>query len=184
MRNLDVWVISCYKYSDLLPEFLERFQMYWGDDVNIFVSREPMERWSNGVLKLAGKIKTRYFILMHEDFFITKHVDLNALDDAVKFISQRKIARFSLVGNHTPERTIKHGNFYMHKKDEPYMLSFEASIFNRDFINNYVGFDEDAWEAERMGSKRTLGKDEFVLYTENPIVEYKDAMRRGERQKV
>ncbi len=184
MRKLDIWVLSCPEYAHLLPEFVSRFNKYWGDDLYIYVSKEPMETWSNGVLRLINKIKSRYFILLHEDFFIDKEVDHKALAELTYYISKKKVSRFSLVGNHDPDRTVPHHNYFLHKTTAPYMLSFEASIFNKDFLNEYMGWDEDAWAVEREGIKRTFGKQDFVLYTKDPVISYQDKMRRGVEQNI
>ena len=169
---MDIRVLTSTDYTKLLPEFAERFEKYWGDPFSVYVSNTDIKHWSDGVIKFL-ETAPDYFILLHEDFYLTKPVDKKLLE--FLWDNRKEADRISLLGNHTPERTYWNGLFYAHKPEAEYQFSFEASIQKKEFLLKYLKAGLDPWETERINAKRARGT---IFSSKEPVLWYEDKSRQ------
>lgn len=172
-KGIKIFVLTSTKYVFLLPEFAERFEKYWGEPFSIWVSNTELGKWSDGVLRFLDYIRDDYFILLHEDFYLTQPVNKSLI--AKLWDTRLGHDRVSLLGNHTPARTMKNGEFYVHKPNAEYQFSFEASIQSGAFLARNLVPGLDPWEAERRIAGSARGN---VLSSEHPAIWYQDKSRR------
>jgi len=183
-KNIKILVLTCPEYEHLIPEFTERFDKYYSPrEFSIWCGDHE---WSTDLITALYTVTDEYLIILHEDFFFTEKVDLDALDKIIEYMHKhKKVGRIGLVGAHTRERVFHHEDIYWkHKDDAEYLCSFEASIWRKSFLTKYLRRGEDPWVGEVQTSRRAKGKGETVLWAEKPILIYKDAMRRGVKQKI
>jgi hypothetical protein len=170
---MNIYVLTSTKYAKLLGEFATRFEEFWGQPFFAYVSRTDLHHWSDGVIDFLTKIPDEYFVLLHEDFYLTKPVDKHGLE---KLWNMRHgYDRISLLGNHTPVRTERRGEFYIHKPSAEYQFSFEASIQSKEFLLKYLRPKQDPWESERNMARVARGN---VISSEHPVIWYEDKSRR------
>ena len=181
LRSTNIYVLGCTRYAGLFGEFAERFQKYWGSPFFAFISNTDLAHWSNGVIDFLSSIKDDYFILLHEDFYLTEPPKLDLIDLLISEARRRDADRISLMGNHSPERVVPlSAGLYQYTSGQPYQYSFEASIQKKDFLIRYLKRDESPWEAETHRIKEGInGK---VFCSARPAIFYGDKLRRGELQ--
>src|SRR3990167_6227828 len=126
--GINIYVLGCVKYAHLFGEFAERFQKHWGAPFFAYISNTDLNHWSDGVIDFLESIQDEYFILLHEDFYLTEAVDLKTISELYDLALVKNADRVSLMGNHSPERTEKEEWYYKYKPNQPYQISFEASI--------------------------------------------------------
>ena|SRR3990167_7564904 len=170
---MNIYVITSTNYTKLLPEFAERFEKYWGKPFFVYVSNTDIKHWSDGIIKFLESIEDEYFILLSEDFYLTGPVDKELIKEL--WGMRAGYDRVSLLGNHTPERTVRNGKYFTHKEDAEYQFSFEASIQKRGFLLEYLKAGYDPWEMERIRAKTGKG---FIISSEHPAIFYQDKSRQ------
>ena len=141
----------------------------------VYVSNTDIQHWSDGVIRFLNTIKDDSFVLLHEDFYLTQPVDKHGIENLWKH--HHAFDRVSLLGNHTPSRTEKWNEFFVHRHEGEYQFSFEASIQNKHFLLENLKPGLDPWESERVMAKVAKGK---VLSSEHPVIWYEDKSRRLE----
>src|SRR3990167_1129190 len=177
---MNIYVLGCTRYAHLFGEFAERFQKYWGESFFAFISNTDIEYWSDGVIDFLNSISDEYFILLHEDFYLTEPTDLEMIKKLCDLAVTEKADRISLMGNHSPERTERVDWYYRYKPNQPYQVSFEASIQRRGFLLENMRPNENPWDAERHPIKR--GVNGKILVSDKPCIFYGDKLRQGKLQ--
>ena len=178
--DINIYVLGCVKYAHLFGGFAERFQKHWGAPFFAYVSNTDIDRWSNGVIDFLNSIQDEYFILLHEDFYLTEPPNLELIRELVKLAKEKRADRVSLMGNHSPYRTLPMEGFYKYLPDMPYQLSFEASIQKREFLLKHLKPNENPWDAERNRIKEKVNGN--IYASEKPCVFYGDKLRGGKIQ--
>lgn len=180
-NSLKIYVTTCSKYKHLLEGFKERFDQYWGGGYTVDISDKS---WSDQMIDLVSRIEDEYFIRLCEDFWILEPVNKNLLETAELLAEIAKPDRIGLQSvkdgyEHCSEEGIKLNghNFFKLKKNAEYMCSFEASIYKTEFLRNHLKPGLHIWESEIELSRGA--KDALVYVSEEPVVKYKDATRRG-----
>lgn len=176
LKNTKVYVLGCEKYENLLVEFAERFEKHWGGEFTSYISKTPIEKWSDGVIDFLNQINDEYFILLHEDFYQTAPADLKQIDYLIGEAKKRKADRVSLMGNHSPERVEKSDGLWRYKPNQPYMVSFEASIQRREYLLEHLRPGWNPWEGERVLCRRVPGE---IFCADKPCIFYGDKLRGG-----
>ena len=177
---MNIYVLTCTKHAGLLGEFAERFEKYWGDPFFAYVSHTDLAHWSDGVLNFLRSIKDEYFILLHEDFYLTAPVNKELLEELKEVAVTMGADRVSLLGDHTPERTERVGEVLIYKNHAEYHFSFEASIQKRQYMIDHLKGNQDPWQAENGMRHRAKG---LVVCSEKPAIFYQDKMR-GQKYEV
>ena len=175
---MNVYVLAAEATAYLLPEFDELYQKHWGGDYFTWISTTPLNQWSDGVIQLLTGIDDEYVIILHEDFFLTRDVDVEGIRKLWDYTVENKVDRASLLGNHTPLRTYKEREYWRYNAAAEYQFSFEASIQKRSFLLEHLKKGQDPWESETQAKVHGA----YVIATEEPLIFYQDALRRGVRQ--
>lgn len=180
VRDINIYVLGCVKYAHLFGEFAERFQKYWGAPFFAYISNTDIDHWSNGVIDFLNSIQDEYFILLHEDFYLTEPPDLELMGELVNLAKEKNADRVSLMGNHSPHRTLQNGLHYKYLPDMPYQVSFEASIQRKGFLLDNMKLNENPWDAERNRIKEKVNGN--IWASAKPCIFYGDKLRGGKIQ--
>jgi len=184
INNLTFLVLSCDKYSDLWEPYAQLFNKYWPDcpfDKYFATNQIPFDEygfksilmgkdktWSIGLIYALNNLKNKYdyVLLTLEDLFIIEKVDNDFI--------QKSIDEFiSLEGNYlklyTKTKPYKKINKYFGEinKNIPYRHSCINSVWKIDFLLQILVPEENAWEFEKLGEKRTASMDRFYCSTKN-----------------
>ena len=186
---LNVYVTTCEKYEYLLPDFKKLFRKFWGArKITIWSGNEE---YSTQLMHHLQSIKDKYFILLHEDFYLTAPVQVDLLRGLEEYVekSDTEITRIGLqtfkegyVGAVNSYTRLPEGELFRLRENHNYLCSFEASIFNREKLLSYMSEDEDPWKTEVNSSRRMKGKGEIVLLTRERVLTYKDAVVHGTKR--
>jgi hypothetical protein len=170
-------VLSCDKYSDLWNPFAQLFERYWPDcpfDKYFATNQIPFDQygfqpilmgkdktWSMGLQTVLSALKDRYeyVLITLEDLFLTDNVDNGYLIKCVdEFLKKGgKYLRLSLRKIHKADgqyiERIKH--------NIPYRHNCIYALWKIAILQNVLISDENAWEFEKVGAKRTAAMNGF-----------------------
>jgi len=180
---MNIYVLTCTKHVNLLHEFAERFEKYWGEPFFVYVSNTDLDHWSDGVLNFLRSIEDEYLILLHEDFYLTRPVNKELLEELKEKAIKFKADRVSLLGNHSPDRIYKLNDtgLLSYKYQAPYQFSFEASIQKREFLIKNLKGGCNPWDAENNRVEKGKG---LILVSEEAAISYQDKLRRGQYAEI
>jgi len=179
---MKIIVTTSDNYKHIIPVFTYLFQKYWGGEIELlgyekpdnlpewvkFVSmgkQGPKEEWSTD-LRSYFELQDQWFIWMMEDTFIKKvNKDQMAFAYALTLPNIGKIALTKDPQNR--EHTItKEGVVWAHP-DSKYRLSTQPSIWNRDFLLEYLKDGMDPWTFETQPTKddwNVVGLKDYPVY--------------------
>ena len=216
MINVPVVVMTSDKYLPTLRPFAYLFNKYWGATqwVEIvgfakpefplpanfhFVSlgdqvHYPVNKWSDALIDyLALRPEMHHFVLMLEDYWLTRPVNTQAVrmlyDYAVQF---RNVLKIDLLTDRlyaANMRDYNHcGYLDLIKSDyqSPYHMSLMTGIWSRDLLLRFLIRGETPWDVEIHGTPRVAAaKDEvLVLGTRQSPVRNILAHRNGDSGKT
>ncbi len=156
---------------------------YYADDLTRFISMGvqidwPASRWSEKLLRILDEVAQEQFILMLEDYWLTRPVDMQAVkmlfDYAAQFENVLKIdlthdrlyinggANF-LFGANTYDNC-GYLDLIKSPPGTPYQMSLWAGIWNREQMRRVLIPGETAQDIEINGTRRVTD-DQLVLGT-------------------
>lgn len=146
------------------------------------------ESWTGQMRRVLEHLPYPFIIRLSEEFFMVDQARLDDLHQLESYMEQHpETYRIGLQTVHEGydlcHLPIENRNdIYFLKKDADYLSSLEASIYNvamlRDFLKD--AGDMHIWEAETYLSKKAREAKADAIVTEERVLPYKDAMRRGE----
>lgn len=160
--NLSILVLSCDKYSDLWLPFFKLKNKYFVSNYDTFIATETKKCdycqtinvnesvWTKRIRESLKQIKTKYVLIMCDDFFIREYVDTKRIEETLKMFDDKTATfNFELSYNDDDIKTnLK--NWKLRPNKSKYMLSCQAGIWEREVLINLLGIDCDAWEWERI----------------------------------
>lgn len=159
-------------YSDIWEDFLELFNKYWPNcpyelyiinnekkinfngKINLKVIHAGKEaEYSKKIQTLLSSVKSEYYLLLLEDFFLGKTLNQDVLKDILNYIKKYEIKYYKMpiddfipVGSKNIIRNIS-------LKDE-YTITCQPSIWKRNFLIECIGNrNYNAWIFEGIYSK-------------------------------
>lgn len=186
-----VIVLTSDKYLHAVKVFAHLFQKYWSADQPVLVAGftppgfslppnfefhsigafadYPFNAWSDGVLDLLEQVRDEAFVLMLEDYWLTRPVDRTAVrmlyDYALQF---QNVLRIDL----TTDRLYRHGPRY--PLDEPdygycgyldlvyseptsqYHVSMMPGVWRRDTLRRVLRRGWNPWQVELDGTRAVM----------------------------
>jgi hypothetical protein len=177
-KNIAFLVLSCDKYSDLWNPFAQLFERYWPDcpfDKYFASNQIPFDKygfqpilmgedktWSSGLIFVSNQLKGKYdyVLITLEDLFLLENVNN-------EFICESINAFMNLDGNYlklySPTSPHNKTNKYFGEiaQNVPYRHNCVYSVWKIDILLNILVPDENAWEFEKIGEKRTAKINQF-----------------------
>ncbi len=162
---------------------LEPFAYYWnrfaGEDRPVLIAHYEVEppplprnfntyclgeqrryTWSGGLRKLLTVLDEELVLLLLEDYFLTESVDWEMVERLEHLLLERPdVAKIDLsndrlkVGHHADA---DHDDLIVSDWDAPFQMSMQAALWRSDFLYRWLDPTENAWQAEKRGTKRLL----------------------------
>jgi hypothetical protein len=219
--GIQVIVISSDKYCHLFRGFWYQWAKYYGTDASLILcgltnprqldskfghrgipfysagspDDYPPSRWSDKLLKILDEVAEEVFVLMLEDYWLTRPVDTRAIKMIYDYMFQfQNVIKFDV----TTERLFANGggqylfgyNTYetlgyldLIKSDfgSPYHLSLWGGMWRRDLLRQFLVIGETAQQIELNGTHRLaqVGDELLVLGTRQAPLKHANVVQRG-----
>ncbi len=205
-----VLVVSCDGYSDLWALFFELFKKFWPDcPFKIYLLSNTLKTefhgvenipvgkdisWSDNLLKAIGCINEEYVLLFIDDLFLCRPVDTKDVQQVFGWIEAHKpnCVRMNCYADNVPVEN---------KPDKPYnnlvgivspsmnyRVSTVLTVWKTGFLSSMLRRNENAWEFEINGSRRSNAFDGFYATWRNyfPVVNcvIRGKWRKGAIKKI
>jgi hypothetical protein len=149
----------------------------------------PVQRWSDAVYKGLSELPDEIFILMLEDYWITRPVHDDVVRMCADYMEQFKyVARIDMTGDrlHAGGATF-YGKLGMvdliwSDPDSPYHMSFMAGMWRKEHLFRVLVPNETPWDVEIHGTTRLskLRDEVIVLGTNAWPIKHTLAYRGGD----
>lgn len=195
--DLSIVVFSCDKYQELWKPFFEMLFKNWPslqnknahvpiylvansqkyDDPRIITINIQNEKsWSDNALTVLEGVKTKYVMVILEDYFFTR-IDTKRLYEIFEFMKSQDIAYCQIADNGTDIAIRKKAEVFpgVAEKDryELWRTSLFACIWRTKDMAHTVRSGENIWEFEVAGTTRSQGLyGKFLTVFENQPVNY------------
>lgn len=173
-------VQSCDKYDDLWEGFYTLFFRYWKNcSFPIYhitetktcsfagvttINTGNVTKWSNMLKYGLEKIEEEYVLYLLEDYYLIKQVDENRIEEALKIVQKENAACLRLVPVPGPDKDYKnYSDIGEISKEAAYSLCTQASIWNKNILQNFIVNGETGWQFEIDGSLRAKNSKEVFL---------------------
>lgn len=201
---MNIYISTSNDYLHVLKPFSYLFNKFWSDEQKVFIlgyeyptfdlpnnfefismgEQKGIKYWSNDLHKFFSSIDDEYFIYSMEDHFIVDYVDFNLFEILKKYLV-KNIGRISLATQlankqHTIIETVGDINIVESHPSIQYRLCTQWSIWNKDFMLQYLKPNMSAWDFELQGFREPLNDGYRVIGLENgQVVNHADASRSG-----
>lgn len=161
--DCSVLIMSCDNYEDLWKPFFKLKNKYWKDcpyETYLLTETKKCEYcktinvnekiWTKRIRESLKQIKTKYVLIMCDDFFIRERVDTKRIEETLKMFDKNTATfNFELSYNVDDiESNLK--GWKLRPNKSKYMLSCQAGIWNREILIDLLSIDCDAWQWERQ----------------------------------
>lgn len=199
MKDCTVLVSSCDSYKDILDVFFELLKRFWPNlNYEIVLSTETLNyksnyfeiknihpknkdcTWTERMSECLEQIKTKYVILILDDFFFYDYVDENQLNKCLLWMNKnKKISAFlfypifgkTVFSNYEGFKKLSYKSNYT-------TVAAILGLWNKKKLLKYTkGYKENIWEWEKNATRRNkklYKNDEFYVTkkTENNVFFY------------
>lgn len=203
-NDLSILIIGYDGYKDVWDIDIHLLNKYWSnrpktylatsvlkpeyDNIEIISSGEASE-WSKKAYNALNKIKSKYILLLLEDFFVSSPVNNNLVFDSLQLIKKNRIKFYQILVQLVKSSWEKGAPFQGNKhikiipQDKKYPLNLQAAIWDREFLIKTIGEGNyNAWQFEikqistdRINVEKIeyLIDDRNILNIEHTIVQSK-----------
>ncbi|MCE2717030.1 MAG: hypothetical protein ACK4V2_03850 [Pseudomonadota bacterium] len=195
--DLSIVVFSCDKYQELWKPFFEMLFKSWpslktknahvpiylvansqkyNDPRITTVNIENEKSWSDNALTVLAQVKTKYVLILLEDYFFTR-IDTKRLHDVFNFMKSHDVAYCQIAYNGTDIAIRKKAEVFpgVAEKDryELWRTSLFACIWRTKDMAHTLKSGENIWDFEVAGNLRSQGLyGSFLTIFENQPVDY------------
>lgn len=184
LPNVTILVLSCDKNKDLFEPFYHCMEKYWPNHPPVIYKTEtiinpyyqtirknfPIEQWTRGIREALWEITTDQVLLMVDDCFIRRPVNVERLLYASTQLTGN-IACMNLEKafdpNDLPADDIT--GFRKRAPGAPYAVSLMCGLWQREKLMIVLAVDSDPWEVEY--AQRTYGFD-YLINDGNYIIDW------------
>tara|TARA_B100000212_G_scaffold328128_1_gene292100 strand:+ start:61 stop:852 length:792 start_codon:yes stop_codon:yes gene_type:complete len=185
-RNSDLAILICSfdGYSCLWLPHIQSIRKFWPEcSYKIYLGTNYLDSnlegveslkigqdfgWSDNVLKCVEKINSKYILLFHDDLFLSKKVENKNLE---MLVSRCVSNNWNYLRIHNSPG----GNVYIDKSvseilsESQYRTSVVSAIFKKEILLELLNRNENAWEFEINGSKRSRKYKNFYVVNTEPF---------------
>ena len=184
--NVAVLVHTCDRYRFLYPGFGFFFQKHWPANIpcQYYFATEVIDadlpgfiniksgtgQWSDRLRVLLQNIKEDYVLYLQEDMWLCKDVDLDFFSQLFVLAERESWKQVKLNSSEVyvtePTKTFING-FNIAKLDNEksdFLMSHQATLWNRQFLLAQMAKDEHPWRNERRGTKRLKALDPTIFH--------------------
>jgi hypothetical protein len=153
----------------------------------------PFNLWSDALHKLIGIIDDEAFILMLEDYWLTRHVMLDAVSILYRYAIQFKYTlkidlcgdRLYAFGADLTYDTVSYIDLVKSMPGSPYHMSLLTGVWRRDNLDRVLIPGESPHDLELIGTTRVSHfQDLLVIGTRQWPVRHTLGLRGGDHTKL
>lgn len=181
-------VLSCDKYSDLWPLFMECFHKFWpecpydkyfisnckevvsSDFKSILIGED--ETWSIGLKKVLDNLRTnyKYMFITLEDLFLRKKVDDTKVQATIDSFIHAD-GTYLRVNTHGRKPDFPFNEYFGKiKRDAIYRNNCVYAVWNIERLYDLLKDNENAWDFERVGVERTREREDYYIANTDLII--------------
>lgn len=154
--NLALLVVGYDEYVDVWNSYFELLNKYWVKrpktylatsvlkpsykNVNVITTDKNSE-WSTKARKALSQIEEDYVILLLEDFFTTRYVDNDKINDLVETMEKYQLNFCRMLDQKKMKGKLLNINRHIMiiPRDEKYGLCLQPAIWRKDFLLKLIG---------------------------------------------
>lgn len=206
-NNMRVFCFTSDKYLWAVKGFIHQMQKYWlGIETVIVGFTEPnfdlpksfsfhsvgkfedypADKWSDAAIEFLNGVDDEIFVLMLEDYWLTRKVDQKAMQllewymQKYPDISGIDLTTDRLYGSDLRDyESLDTLDLVINDPPAPYHLSLQARIWRKSEILRYLRPGETPWQTEIDGSGRMIEDRAIVLGTRQIPLRYLIAVQNG-----
>ena len=209
MKNkLNIYITTSDNYHHCLKPFAFLFNKFWSSDTKVtfigyknpkvklpsnfdFVSlgkqRGPFY-YAEDLRLFYESIEDSYFISTMEDQFILDYVNFDVIDKLSDNLNQEKIGRVCLTNSIFQSHMGKKHNYYdndskykiiEYSQDSEFRMTTEWSIWNKDYLCEYLLDGMSPWQFESISSKNAKNNGYHLIGCKNKVaIQHAEALRK------
>jgi hypothetical protein len=162
-------------------------EKFYPTSIDIDVSADD-ELKSDQLHRLISSIDDKYIILLEDDFYLIRPVDMDLMNQVCEFCVEHSVDRFSLQSKNaysinawtkTNLQVGGHAVYAAHVNAT--LFALEASVWKCEFLVKHMARKQSDAQIERKGSRRVRRNPHKVYALDTCIMHYRDAIRNGRR---
>lgn len=130
----------------------------------------PFGKWSNAIIKALNKIEDEVILLMLEDMWPIRRVDVEALDILYRYMLQFEyVAKMDVCGDRLyamgmqPYGHVNRLDLVKSMPGSPYHLSLMPGFWRREHLLNALIPDESPHQVELIGTQRLSHRQDVIV---------------------
>lgn len=177
MKDVYVLCESLPKFN-LPPNFVPKLAALNG---NKFVW--PKDQWSDGLIKYLHTVKERYVLLMLDDYWLIRTVDVSGIGTLLEYmVNNPKILRMDLTADRQfaggAKRVESYGHYdIVHAPGTPYQMSLMPGMWNKKLLLEILQPGWSPWEVELDGTGKLNETDMIVVGTQQQPIRIVNSLR-------
>lgn len=197
-QDITILVCSCDSYSDLWEPFFKLLKKYWKDcPYKIVLNTEskvfqyegldiacyslfPEKQVPYGERMLAhlNHIETPYVLILMDDFFIRKNVDVERIQQCKHWMmhnSDIAVFSFAYVPDSMNIEDSQYPGFEKRPQYGEYKVNLQCGLWRIDALKKYIKPHVNPWQLELLGTQQTFWSNDifYVLQEDTPrIIDY------------
>ena len=166
-------ITTCNEYSELLTTQLYSFKKHWPDrEWPITIATDAISNqlilhseldiyeyknryWSNILLNCLQNYEEEIILLLLDDFILRSKVNNQLLFSLVLNMKRNKNINYLRLVPRPKPKSNEMAVFNEIKKNEPYRVSLQASLWRKKFLVDFLEVNETPWGFEINGNKRS-----------------------------
>jgi hypothetical protein len=165
--------VTIVRYEDRPPKLPDNFKNY-------AIGQQSNYSWSGGLKRYLNDISDEFVLLMLEDYYLDKPVDVELIEPTVNLMNGfKEIMKFDLTDDRLKVKHTDYGNGVIQSDiNAPFLASLQAAIWRRDFLLAILNTKDNPWKFEK--NKRTKlylqNNKGVILGCVNPPMSYVNAV--------
>lgn len=145
----------------------------------------PVNKWSDAVIKYLNTISDDLVLILLEDYWLIRPVNISAIWDARDFmLANKNVIRFDVAADRMFSREVWYSGYFggidLCECKGQYSLSYQASIYRRELLLEVLRADETPWQSELNGSTRLNSLPYRVIGSYQWPMNYMIIMNKGQ----
>ncbi len=152
----------------------------------------PFEKWSDALLKVLDNVAEEVFLLLLEDYWLTRQVDTKAVKILYDYMHQFRYTvkidlcadRLYAFGADLNYGTVSYLDLVKSMPGSPYHMSLMAGLWNRDLLKKVLIPNESPHDIEMAGTVRLSHTEALCLGTRQWPLRHTLAFRGQDSSKL
>ena len=192
-QQLAVLVLSCDKYADLWPLFLQQFRRFFpAKDYKIYFGSNTVrcdewgvipilsgddQDWSTSYRRILAQIEEPKLFVILEDIFLSSPVDPDGFLAALSCMFEKNARHVKYWASPLPDEPTENPWVGIYHRGAPYRATV-CGFWDREYLLSLLIEGENPWNFEIHGSYRTSYSDGFYGLM-RPLCSYHNMIEKG-----